>query len=116
MQVLLFHCFLDFMQTYIVTVVATDNGRPQSLNATVNVTISVVSPDNYFNPILNQTSYTATINENRSPGDVIVSFTVFDSDEPGPAAEIGQLLFIGSDTQYFVGEVTGPNTGRIRTK
>ena len=80
------------------------------------MTITVVSPDNFYNPILNQTSYTATVDENSTPGDVIISFRVFDSDEAGPAAQIGQLHFIGSDTQFFVAEITGPNTGQIRTK
>ena len=99
-----------------MTVVATDNGMPEPFNATVNVIVTVVSPDNFFNPVLNQTVYTATVDENRAPGEVIISFTVDDDDEPGPAAEIGQLLFFGSDTQFFVAEITGPNTGQIRTK
>lgn len=75
----------------------------------------MVSPDNFYNPILNQTSYTGAVDENSLPGIVVVWFTVFDSDE-GPASQIGQLHFIGSDTQYFVAEITGPNTGLIRTK
>ncbi len=100
----------------MITVVATDNGMPEPLNATVDVTITVVSPDNFYNPILNQTRYTATLNENQLPGNVIVWFTVFDSDQDGPASEIGQLFLIGSDAQFFIAEITGTNTGQIRTK
>ena len=107
-----------FMQSrsYVVTVVATDNGMPEPFNTTVDVVVTVVMPDNHFNPVLNQTSYTATVDENRPPGDVIISFTVEDNDEPGPAAEIGQLVFLGGDAQFFVAEITGPNSGQIRTK
>ena len=89
---------------------------PEPLNATADVTITVVSPDNFYNPILNQSRYAVTINENQLPGDVIVWFTVFDSDQVGPASEIGQLFLIGSDAQFFIAEITGTNTGQIRTK
>lgn len=89
---------------------------PEPLNDTATVTVTVVSPDNFYNPRLDQDSYTATVNENSLPGDVVISFTVDDDDEPGPAAEIGELLFIGSDTQFFIAEITGPHTGQIRTK
>ena len=104
------------MQVYAITVVATDNGMPEPLNATVDVMITVVSPDNFYNPILNQTRYSATVNENQLPGDIIVSFLVFDSDQQGPASRIGQLFLIGSDAQFFIAEITGDNTGQIRTK
>ena len=104
------------IQNYTITAVATDNGMPEPLNTTVDVTIAVVSPDNFYNPILNQTSYAATVNENQLPGDVIVWFTVFDSDQQGPASRIGQLFLIGSDAQFFVAEITGTNRGQIRTK
>ena len=100
----------------MITVVATDDGMPEPMNATVDVTITVVSPDNFYNPILNQTRYTATVNENQPPGNVIVSFMVFDSDPQGPASEIGQLFLIGSDARFFIAEITGTNTGQIRTK
>ena len=109
-------CTVSPLQSYIITVVATDNGRPEPFNASVEVTITVESPDNFYTPILNQTSYTATVSENRPPGDVVVSFTVDDSDEEGPASQIGQLFLIGSDAQFFVAEITGPHTGQIRTK
>ena len=105
-----------FLQAYTITIVATDNGMPEPLNTTVDVTITVESPDNFYNPILNQTSYVATVDENRSPGDVIVWFTVFDSDQQGPASQIGQLFLIGSNAQFFIAEITGSNNGRIRTK
>ena len=103
-------------QNYTIIIVATDNGMPEPLNTTADVTIAVVSPDNFHNPVLNQTSYSATVNENRPPGDVIVEFTVFDSDQTGPASQIGQLYLISSDAQFFRAEITGPNTGRIITK
>ena len=101
---------------YTIKVVAMDNGMPESLDAAVDVTITVVSPDNFYNPILNQTRYTATVDENRLPGDDIVWFTVFDSDQQGPASEIGRLFLIGSDAQFFIANITGTDTGLIRTK
>ena len=38
-------------------VVATDNGRPETKNATEEVTIVVLSPDNHFNPVLDREDY-----------------------------------------------------------
>ena len=96
--------------------VATDNGSPQNFNSTVEVIITVLSPDNQFSPVLNAPSYTGEVDENRAPGDVIVSFTVTDGDQFGPASQIGRLDLLGGDADLFVAEITGSNSGVIRTK
>ena len=43
--------------TYVFSVVATDNGSPETRNASEEVTIVIFSPDNHFNPVLNQEEY-----------------------------------------------------------
>ena len=43
--------------TYTFTVVATDNGSPETKNTSAEVTIVVFSPDNHFNPILDEEEY-----------------------------------------------------------
>ena len=43
--------------TYTFTVVATDNGSPETRNASAEVTIVVFSPDNHFNPVLDEEEY-----------------------------------------------------------
>lgn len=102
--------------TYTITVVATDNGRPETHNNTAVVTIVVFSPDNHFNPVLDRTSYTGRVDENDPAPVTVVQFTVTDEDQVGPASEISSLTLQGSDAQFFEAVQTGPNSGEIRTK
>ena len=102
--------------TYTFTVVATDNGRPETRNNTADVTIVVFSPDNHFNPTLDQTSYTGQVTENDPAPVTVVRFTVTDEDRVGPASEISSLTLQGSDARFFVAVQTGTNSGEIRTK
>lgn len=102
--------------TYTFTVVATDNGQPETHNSTVEVTIIVFSPDNHFNPVLNQTSYVGSVPENDPAPVTVVWFTITDEDEVGPASEIGSLTLQGSDAQFFEALKTGPYSGEIRTR
>ena len=102
--------------TYTFTVVATDNGQPETRNSTVDVTIVVFSPDNHFNPVLNQTSYMGSVPENAPAPVTVVWFTITDEDEVGPASEIGSLTLQGSDAQFFEALRTGPYSGEIRTR
>ena len=111
-----FNVFLPFQNTtYTFTVVATDNGQPETRNSTVEVVIIVFSPDNHFNPVLTQASYVGSVRENDPAPVTVVSFTVTDEDEVGPASEIGSVTLQGSDAQFFEALKTGPNSGEIRT-
>lgn len=47
--------------TYTFMVVATDNGLPETKNATEEVTIIIFSPDNHFNPVLDEEDYTVGV-------------------------------------------------------
>ncbi len=100
----------------VFTVVATDNGQPEPFNATAQVTIMVFSPENFFDPVLDQTAYNVTLDENRAAGSVVLAFTVTDADRSGPAAEVGTATILGSDAQFFSVNVTSPNSGIITSK
>ncbi len=108
-------------ETYVFTVIASDNGKPESFNSTAEVTLVVFSPDNHFNPVLNQTIYEATVDENDGdPGpqeQVVVYFSVSDEDLVGPASQIGEIELIGVDAVYFTVEQIGTtNSGVVKTK
>ncbi len=96
--------------------VATDNGLPDNFNATATITIFVYSPDNFFSPVFDQPSYSGLVNEDEPAGFDVVSFTVTDGDQVGPAAEIGRIILSGNDDEFFEAEITGPNSGMISTK
>ncbi len=103
------------------TVVAMDNGYPESNNATVMVTIEVFTPDNHFNPVLNQTTYEASVDENdqdSTPGEqVVLYFSATDEDRTGsPANRLREAELIGVDAIYFTVELTGSNSGVVKTK
>lgn len=108
-------------ETYTFTVIAFDNGKPENFNSTATVILSIFSPDNHFNPVLNQSNYVVFVDENDEDGapmeQVLLHFTVADEDEVGsPASEIGEAELIGVDAVYFTVELTGPNSGIIKTK
>ena len=93
-----------------------DNGQPEPFTSTAEVIITVFSPDNFFNPQLDQVAYSAIIDENESTGSLVLRFNVSDSDLFGTASEIGVATILGLDAQFFNVTVTGPNTGEIRSK
>lgn len=99
----------------IFTVVATDNGLPLPFNSTATVNITVSPADNFFSPELDQPSYSATLAEDNGIGTLVLQFTVSDSDR-GRASEIGQIIFLGTDSQFFTAVRMGPNSGEIRSK
>ena len=95
--------------------VATDNGVPENRNGTALVTVTVFSADNFFSPVLDQTSYEAEIAEGSGPGTVVFQFQIEDGDRVGPAAELGNVFLIGGDAEFFNFSITGPTTGEILT-
>ena len=97
-------------------VTATDNGFPQAMSTSVPVTLSVFSPDNHFSPMLDQTTYTGSVNENIDPGFIVLNFTVTDADPVPRASEIGELVLFGDDSVSFSAQQTGPHTGVILTR
>lgn len=95
--------------------VATDNGQPENFNSTASLILIVFPPDNFFSPVLDETTYRGSVDENSAPGVVVVSFTMTDGDQFGPAAELNRVILSGSDDGLFEAEITGTNTGVIRT-
>ena len=111
------YCWFTSLQnaTYTITVVATDNGQPKNFNSTTSLVIIVFPPDNFFSPVLDETTYQGTVDENTASGVVVVSFTMTDGDQFGPASELNRVILSGSDNSFFEAEITGTNTGVIRT-
>lgn len=103
-------------QNISFTIVATDNGEPDPFSSMVAGTVMVVSPDNFFNPVLNQPVYNVTLMENAPINSSVLNFTMTDMDAPGLAAEIGMATIFGPDANFFTVTVTGPNSGEITTK
>jgi len=81
----------------------------------VNGTVMVVSPDNFFNPVLDQDVYNISFPENSPILSSVLNFTVTDMDSTGPASEIGEATLFGADGLFAV-SVTGPNSGEISNK
>lgn len=101
--------------SYTITVVATDNGQPENFNSSTTLTILVFPPDNFFSPVLDETLYEVSVEENSPVGTDVAVFSVVDGDQIGPAAEISTVILSGADSDLFEATITGPNTGVIRT-
>lgn len=99
-----------------MTVIATDNGQPETKNSTAMVTITIFPPDNHFNPVLDKQSYTGYLDENSPPGTSILTITATDADLVGPASTIEQFILEGINSQYFYVENLGNNTAILRSK
>ena len=82
------------------------------MNSTAEVTIMLFSPDNFFNPELNERAYIATLDENSAAGSTVLIFSVTDADL-GPASELGSATILGSDAEFFRVNVTSSDTGII---
>ena len=104
------------LQNITLIVTAQDNGNPEPFFSSVTVIIMVFSPDNFFSPELDQTTYRVTIDENERAGSSILRFTMSDRDQPGPSSEIGEASIFGDDARFFTVRITGPNTGEILSK
>ena len=101
---------------YTLTIVATDNGLPENMNTTATLTITVIPPDNFYNPVLDQQLYTATIEENSDIGTSILTIVATDDDSPGPASKIEKFVLLGDDAHLFYIENLMNNTGILRSK
>lgn len=101
---------------YTMTVIATDNGQPETKNSTAMVTITIFPPNNHFNPVLDKQSYTGYLDENSPAGTSILTITATDADLVGPASTIGQFILEGANSQYFYIENLGNNTAILRSK
>ena len=76
----------------------------------------IFSPDNFFQPVLDQRAYNVTLDENSEAGTSVLTFTVTDADRVGPASEIGSATILGTDSQFFTVDITSPNSGVITSK
>lgn len=100
---------------YTFQVIAADNGSPFTNNSTATVNIIVFSPDNNYEPVLDQGSYTGSILENTPAGAILITINVTDKDKPGSDNIIGNFSLTGNDAAYFYIEKFG-DYGILRTK
>jgi len=97
-------------------VIATDNGVPETRNATTTLLLFVIAPDNFFSPVLDEPNYNVDVDENSESGQVVLNFSITDGDQAGAAAELRRVIISGNDAQFFEAVITGSMTGSIRTK
>ena len=102
--------------TYILTVSATDNGKPTVNSTQVTVVINVFSDTNFYSPNLTKMAYSASIDEELPIDTPILSITATDADLIGPAAQVNDFILSGDDAVYFWVENLGNNTGILKTK
>lgn len=94
------------VSSYTIRVLARDGGVPAATATTiVRVTVNDV---NDITPQLNRASYTATVPENSSPGEVVARVTAMDGDE-GSNGEV--TLELDDSTNFAI----DPANGEIRT-
>lgn len=85
------------------------------MNSTASVNITVNSPDNHFNPQLDQLTYTGNLDENSVTGTTILTFSATDADVMGPASDVNFYLG-GTNSNFFYIENFDNNTALLRAK
>ena len=96
----------ESVSSYMIRVLARDGGVPAATATTVvRVTVKDV---NDITPQLNRVSYTATVPENSTPGEVVARVTAEDGDS-GSNGEV--ILELDDSTNFAI----DPATGEVRT-
>lgn len=80
------------------------------------MTISTFPPENFFNPVLGQTRYTGTVDENSPPGTYVLTFTATDGDTMGPASMLTFYIEGANSGDFTVQNFDDNNTAILRTK
>ena len=87
---------------YNFTVVAEDNGIDMRRSGTSQITLSLVYNTNHHSPMLDMEQYIVNIPEDTNLGDIILTVTATDGDDPNsPAGQIASFTLTGSDGMYF---------------
>ena len=108
-----------FQGTYNFTVIAEDNGFDMRRSSTSQITLLLVDNTNHHSPTLDMDEYVVNIPENTSPGDIILTVTASDGDDPNsPAGQIANFILTGSDSIYYrvMQDVTNSFIGHIMLK
>ena len=97
------NCILCNSQgTYNITVTAEDNGIDMRRSSTALVTLLLVDNTNRHSPVLDMDEYNVNVPENTNPGDIILTVTATDGDDPAsPAGQIANFTITGLDSVYF---------------
>ena len=88
-------------------------------SSTSQVTLLLVDNTNRHSPTLDMVEYTAYVPEDTNPGDIILTVTASDGDDPAsPAGQIANFTITGLDTVYFrvMQDVTNNSIGYIILK
>ena len=104
---------------YNITVTAEDNGFDMTRSSTSLVTLLLVDNTNRHSPMLDMEEYIVNVPEDISPGDVILTVTASDGDDPAsPAGQIANFTITGLDSSYFriVQDVTNNFIGHVILK
>ena len=104
---------------YNFTVTAEDNGFDMRRSSTSQITLLLVDNTNHHSPTLDMETYMVDVPEDTSPGDIILTITASDGDDPASLA--GQIAFFtitGLDTINFrvMQDVTNNSIGYIILK
>ena len=88
--------------TYNITVTAEDNGIDVRRSSTALVTLLLVDNTNRHSPMLDMDEYNVNVPEDTNPGDIILTVTATDGDDPAlPAGQIANFTITGLDSIYF---------------
>lgn len=94
--------------TYSLTVIATDNGKPP-MSAKVSVFVNIVDANNNA-PVFDQKSYLSPVPENYQVGKHVIQLSARDEVDFGVNAKIEYSLVGGNGTEFFAVE---PESGWI---
>ena len=88
--------------TYNITVTAEDNGVDMRRSSTALVILLLVDNTNRHSPVLDMEEYNVNVPEDTNPGDIILTVTATDGDDPAsPAGQIANFTITGLDSVYF---------------
>ena len=110
-----FYLFSSFLQkiSYLLTVIAEDNGLFETRQNTALLNITIFPSNNMFPPEL-EDNYIGTIDENNPINASILVVTATDDDLPSPASMIDQFILSGIDADSFTIENLGNNSAILR--
>lgn len=101
--------------SYTFEVIATDNGQPETMSSNASVTITVITPDNFHDPQLGNTSYTGSLVERAPIGTPILTVTATDADVSASASTV-QFFLTGTNAHLFTIENFNNNTALLKSK
>lgn len=84
-------------------VIAEDNGFDMRRSSTSQITLLLVDNTNRHSPTLDMDNYNVNVPEDTSPGDIILTVTASDGDDPNSlAGQIANFTITGSQSYFRV--------------